>query len=339
MSLICIIVDIRVVTWGYLHRRTPFHGLDPSPTASVTICRLRLARAMTEVDGKKLRNMDKDRCNLGVSGHHDVDDSMQMIYTGFKRRSHLGLRREMSSKGKYLVPMNLRRAPHHPGIQVSTSNAWWKSSSCTFNTKFRLLCGPVSLPLPYPPTPIISLDPLHFNPSNNTMPTENNMHIHRPLTIVPGSDPSCLWPGGWCTTAVGSAPTNLRTVRKTTKSHGGFALAFKASEKINIAKGSPLNKYKKRYCRNVGSKTIIIQKEGCDLFAVKVTQRTESRRDTILCNIRQIPHPSFRYVQEIFVENMMEFVVYTHNAITLREIERCPVFPTEVHVATIASSV
>ena len=79
--------------------------------------------------------------------------------------------------------------------------------------------------------------------------------------------------------------------------------------------------------------TVIAQK-GCVLFAIKVGALQGTRS-----TLHQIPHLSFRHVHGIFETDEMEYIVYEHDSISLREVERCSVCLAESQVISLLSQV
>ena len=145
-------------------------------------------------------------------------------------------------------------------------------------------------------------------------------------TLFPGSDPAQVFP---------RASTSIAATD--TKSNGAapipYLAALDSSPVVPLRRSDPFETYRRRYSRMLMGETVIAQK-GCVLFAIKVRARQGTRS-----TLHQIPHPSFRHVHEIFETDEMEYIVYEHDSISLREVERCPVCPTESQVISLLSQV
>ena len=156
----------------------------------------------------------------------------------------------------------------------------------------------------------------------------------RPLTIVPGSDPSEFLPRKFSTDNNSTEATDDQ-IESPLKAFGNAA-------KVPCLTACPFQRYRRRYRRTYsnipGGKIIVARKEG-ELIAIKEIKEPKPLATTRFGDLRQIPHPNFQHVHEIFLVADTYFTVCDHEAITLWEMVRCPVPPAEVPISSIASQV
>lgn len=161
------------------------------------------------------------------------------------------------------------------------------------------------------------------------------MSTPRPPTVFLGSDPSQHLPK--------SFPTDGNPAKATGDQSSSPVKTLREAPKVPCRAGSPFKRYRRRYRRRYsetpGGKIIVAQKGGPQLFAIKEIKEPEPLSMIKFESLRQIPHPNFQYVHEIFWAGDTYFTVCNHEAVTLWEIRRCSTLPTEVHISSIASQV